>query len=131
MPSKRVFLEALWPLCSTLSSWIGDFVFWCHEQVIKWPPITLDLAWLKFLVALLGFHHHYFLTMSSFFAAPCSNCGKTVSKASRNWNFSALNSWLYKNNGFYLVEVAKCFKLLWTLFTIIEIPLFAELNPVG
>ena len=24
---------ALWLLCSTLDSWIGEFVFWCHEQV--------------------------------------------------------------------------------------------------
>ena len=30
---NRGFKKALWLLCSTLNSWIGEFFFWCHEQV--------------------------------------------------------------------------------------------------
>ena len=38
---KKGFKKALWPVCS--NSWVGGFVFWCHEQVINSTSSIINL----------------------------------------------------------------------------------------
>ena len=75
---------ALWPLCSTLNSWIGGFVFWCHKQVINSTSSIINLNvdlllhilryvnyssnhafYLDVFSLWLWYHKSYFITKSS------------------------------------------------------------------
>ena len=71
--------------CSTLNSWIGEFVFWCHEQVInyqiwqtKWKFEKKEFHYNQLLINnlirnLLHLHQTY-LTFSNFEDIFCIQC---------------------------------------------------------
>ena len=64
---KKGFEKALWLLCSTLNSWIGEFVFWCHEQVIWCSLYDNTVSILKSTV-LSHLLRLYFWLMSQMFS---------------------------------------------------------------